>query len=220
MHSIVKNSIPHFEAFRGFLIRKELHCLLFTEAPNRNRVSVCVKEAWGPPRPPSLGPAGDWPALVSASPPSRPLSPPETPPTLNRWPDCPGFLSFHTRTPPPTLKVNCKWRRKVATCHLCNLGKDFEKSGTCDCPGLSDVPALNQPLFFGLLQVGGPSVMTSSTKPDSHGGRSGDPRRGPSPCGTCATTPAAWWAPTARVVCWNGRGCPRGDSPHRPSWVV
>lgn len=31
---------------------------------------------------------------------------------------------------------------KVATCHLCNLGKDFEKSGTCDCPGLSDVPAL------------------------------------------------------------------------------
>ena len=61
---------------------------------------------------------------------------------------------------------------KVATCYLCNLGKDFEKSGTCDCPGLSDVPALISLFSLDYCRWAVSSVMTRQNQiPTEDGSR-------------------------------------------------
>ena len=113
---------------------------------------------------------------------------------------------------------------KVATCHLCNLGKNFEKSGTSILVELWLPWALwcagpNQPLFFGLLQVGG-LFRYDSTKPDSHGGRlPGDPGTY-SPVGHVQPhqRPGEHPLPESCVV-GTGRAS-SGHPPHRHSWVL
>ena len=59
---------------------------------------------------------------------------------------------------------------KVATCYLCNLGKDFEKSGTCDCPGLSDVPALISLFSLDYCRWAVSSVMTRQNQSPTEDG--------------------------------------------------